>query len=42
MKLLVMKEGAPEETRVPMLPADVGKLVQLGADVVVEAGIGRS
>ena len=42
MKLFVMKEAASEETRVPMLPADVGKLVQLGADVVVEAGIGKS
>ncbi len=42
MKLFVVKEAGPEETRVPMLPADVGKLVQLGADVAVEAGIGKS
>ncbi|MCP4453379.1 MAG: NAD(P) transhydrogenase subunit alpha [Planctomycetes bacterium] len=42
MKLFVMKEAASEETRVPMLPAEAGKLVQLGADVVVEAGIGKS
>ena len=42
MKLFVTKEAASEETRVPMLPAEVGKLVQLGAEVTVEAGIGKS
>jgi NAD(P) transhydrogenase subunit alpha len=42
MKLFVVKETGIEETRVPMLPADVGKLVQLGAEVTVEAGIGKS
>jgi NAD(P) transhydrogenase subunit alpha len=42
MKLFVLKEAGAGETRVPMLPAEVGKLVQLGAEVTVEAGIGKS
>jgi NAD(P) transhydrogenase subunit alpha len=42
MKLFIVKETGSGETRVPMLPADVGKLVQLGAEVAVEAGIGKS
>ena len=42
MKLFVPKERDAAETRVPLLPTDAGKLVRLGADVVVEAGIGES
>ncbi len=42
MKLFVPKERDAAETRVPLLPMDGGKLVRLGADVVVEAGIGES
>jgi len=42
MKLFVVKESGAGESRVPMLPSDVGKLVQLGAEVAVEAGIGKS
>lgn len=42
MKLFVVKEAGSKETRVPMLPGEVGKLVQLGAEVAVEAGIGKS
>jgi len=41
MKLFVPKEPASSETRVPMLPIDVGKLLKLGAEVEVEAGLGR-
>ncbi|UCD53505.1 MAG: NAD(P) transhydrogenase subunit alpha [Phycisphaerales bacterium] len=42
MKLFVPKEPAPDETRAPMLPTDVGKLVKLGAEVELEAGLGRA
>jgi len=42
MLLFVPKEKDREETRVAMLPVDAGKLVQLGAQVEVEAGIGES
>lgn len=40
MKVFIPKETAPEETRIPLLPADAGKMAQLGAQVEVEAGIG--
>lgn len=42
MKLFIPKEKKSAETRVPLLPLDAGKLVKLGADVEVEAGIGKS
>jgi NAD(P) transhydrogenase subunit alpha len=42
MKLFVPKERDAAETRVPLLPMDGGKLVRLGAEVEVEAGIGES
>ncbi len=42
MNLFVPKERDAAETRVPLLPMDAGKLTGLGADVVVEAGIGES
>lgn len=42
MRLFIARETDPEETRVPMLPADVRRLVELGAQVEVETGIGRS
>ncbi len=42
MKLFVPREMNPEETRVPLLPADAGRLAQLGAEVEVEAGVGES
>ena len=38
MKVFIPKETGPEETRIPLLPVDSGKLVQLGAQVEVEAG----
>jgi len=40
MRLFVVKPGDPEESRLPMLPVDAGKLVKLGAQVEVEEGIG--
>ncbi len=42
MKLFIPKETDRAETRVPLLPADVGKLVKLGAEVSVEAGLGKA
>jgi len=42
MKLFVAKEPGRQETRAAMLPSDAGKLVQLGAEVEVAAGIGRA
>jgi NAD(P) transhydrogenase subunit alpha len=42
MKIAVIKETHPGETRVPMVPATVDRLVKLGAEVVVESGTGLS
>lgn len=42
MQVYVARSADAAETRVPMLPVDVGRLVKLGAQVEVEAGIGRS
>ncbi|MBL7188719.1 MAG: NAD(P) transhydrogenase subunit alpha [Phycisphaerae bacterium] len=42
MKLFVPKEADAAETRVPLLPTDAGRLVQLGANVEVQGGIGES
>jgi NAD(P) transhydrogenase subunit alpha len=40
MRLFIAKPADPGETRVPLLPADAGKLVQLGGQVEVESGLG--
>jgi len=40
MKIAVPKETHPGETRTAMTPASAGKLVKLGAQVEVEAGLG--
>jgi len=42
MRLFIVKPADPQETRVPILPADAGKLAQLGAQVEVQAGTGKS
>lgn len=42
MLIFVPRETDPRETRVAMVPDAVGKLVQKGAEVVVEAGLGHS
>lgn len=42
MNIAVMKEIHPGETRVPVIPATVDRLVKLGAEVVVESGTGLS
>ncbi len=40
MKIAVMKETFEGETRVPLIPPTVEKLVKLGAEIEVEAGLG--
>ena len=40
MNIAVMKETQPGETRTPLVPATVERLVKLGAEVVVESGLG--
>ena len=42
MQIFVPKEARAQEQRVPVIPAAVAKLVKLGAQVVVESGLGRS
>lgn len=41
MKVAVPKELYPGERRVAVVPADVGKLVSLGVEIEVEAGLGE-
>ena len=40
MNIAVMKEIHPGETRIPVVPPTVDRLVKLGAEVVVESGTG--
>ena len=42
MKIAIPKEMQVDETRVPMLPALAKKLVDMGAEVAVESGLGQS
>jgi NAD(P) transhydrogenase subunit alpha len=42
MQIAVMKETHPGERRIPLMPATAEKLVKLGAEVVIEAGLGQS
>lgn len=42
MQIGVPRETHPTETRAPLIPNDVARLVKLGAKVVVEAGLGAS
>lgn len=42
MNIFVPKELTPHETRIPLIPFTVDKLVKLGVELTVEAGIGAS
>lgn len=42
MKIFVPKETHPGETRVPLIPDTVNKLVKLGAEIEIETGMGLS
>ncbi|RMH71226.1 MAG: Re/Si-specific NAD(P)(+) transhydrogenase subunit alpha [Gemmatimonadetes bacterium] len=40
MKIFIPKETHPEESRIPMIPQNAGKLVKKGAEVYIERGLG--
>ncbi len=42
MKIAVMKENYEGETRIPLIPPTAEKLVKLGAELEIEAGLGLS
>jgi NAD(P) transhydrogenase subunit alpha len=42
MKIAVLKEDTPGESRVPLVPASVNKLVDIGAEVLVESRTGAT
>lgn len=42
MKIMIVKESSATDTRVPMVPAGVQKLVELGAEVEVESKLGST
>ncbi|MBW2484647.1 MAG: NAD(P)(+) transhydrogenase (Re/Si-specific) subunit alpha, partial [Deltaproteobacteria bacterium] len=42
MKIAVMKETYEGEMRIPLIPPTVDKLVKLGAEVEIEAGLGTT
>lgn len=42
MKIFIPKESHPRELRVPLIPADVEKLVKKGAEIEIEAGMGAA
>lgn len=42
MQIFIPKESNDRETRVPIIPAIADKLVKLGAEVIVESGLGAS
>lgn len=41
MKIAIPKETFEDEQRVPMIPADVDKLIKRGAEIVIESGMGE-
>ncbi|GAA4881376.1 NAD(P) transhydrogenase subunit alpha [Ferrimonas pelagia] len=41
MKIAVIKETYPEETRVALIPANVSKLIKAGLNVTIQAGAGE-
>ncbi|MDM8527352.1 NAD(P) transhydrogenase subunit alpha [Anaerolineales bacterium HSG24] len=42
MKVAIPKETHPNETRIPMIPSDVERLVKRGAQIVIETGLGEA
>ncbi|MDZ4289436.1 MAG: hypothetical protein U0984_15840, partial [Prosthecobacter sp.] len=42
MQFFFPKETCPDETRAPVIPATVSKLVKIGAEIVVESGLGTT
>ncbi|NQX89197.1 MAG: Re/Si-specific NAD(P)(+) transhydrogenase subunit alpha [Halioglobus sp.] len=41
MRIAIPKETHPGENRIPLTPADAKKLVRAGAELVIEAGMGK-
>lgn len=42
MKIVALREDTPGERRVPLIPASAEKLVKLGAELLVESGLGTT
>lgn len=42
MRIAVMQENHPGEHRVPLIPVTAEKLVKLGAELVIESGLGQN
>lgn len=42
MRIYIPKEDASKETRIPLMPGSIAKLISMGASVQVEQGIGNS
>jgi len=42
MKIAIPREAKDDELRTPVVPDGVEKLVQMGATVTIEAGLGQS
>lgn len=42
MLIAIPKETHPEETRVPMIPEHVAKLVKAGAEISIQSGLGQT
>jgi NAD(P) transhydrogenase subunit alpha len=42
MRIFIPKECHPAETRVPLVPATLARLVKLGAEVIIEPGLGAA
>ncbi len=42
MRLFIVKSADPQETRVPMVPLDAGRLAKLGAQVEIQGGVGAA
>jgi NAD(P) transhydrogenase subunit alpha len=42
VKIAIPKETHPDETRIPLIPPDVEKLLKRGAEVAIESGMGQA
>lgn len=42
MRMFIVKSADPQETRVPIVPFDAGRMTKLGAQVEIQAGVGAA
>jgi NAD(P) transhydrogenase subunit alpha len=42
MRMFIVKSADPQETRVPIVPFDAGRMAKLGAQVEIQAGVGAA